>query len=105
VALIIRLPLAARVTAILRQRHCAPPVLVHPDTPEHRIVLAGEPYGVDLAWPSGVHRPSGSLPLPPTTTPRGPITWIHPPRPDALQLCREIDVFSAVRAALQDPST
>lgn len=103
VALIIPQPLAARVTAILRQRRCPPPVLAHPDTPEHWIVLAGEPYGVDLAWPSGVHRPSGSLPLPPTRTPRGPITWVEPPQPDALQLCREIDVFSAVRTALRDP--
>lgn len=74
---------------------------------QHRnwIVLAGEPYGVVLAWPSEVHRASGSLPLPPTTTPHGPITWVHPPPSNALQLCREIDVFGAVRTALRDPST
>ncbi len=105
VALIIPVPLAAHVTAILHQRRCPPPVLAHPDAPEHQIMLAGQPYDVGLHWPSGVHRPSGILPLPPTPTPRGPITWVHPPQPDALQLCREIDVFSALRTALRDPPT
>lgn len=105
VTLLIPSPLAARVTAILRQRRCPPPMLAHPDAPEHRVVLAGEPYGVVLAWPSGVYRARGSVPLPPTTTPRGQITWVHLPQPDALQLCREIDVFSAVRTALRDPPT
>lgn len=102
IALIIPAPLTAQVTAILCQRRCPPPVLVHPDAPEHRVLLAGEPYGVDLPWPPGVHRARGALLLPPTRTPRGPVTWVHPPQPDALQLCREVDVFAALRTALHD---
>lgn len=103
VALIIPALHAAQATAILSQRRCPPPVLAHPDAPEHRVLLAGEPYGVDLPWPPGVHRASGALPLPPTQTPRGPITWVHPPQPDALRLCREVDVFAALRTALGHP--
>ncbi len=48
VALIIPVPLAAQANAILSQRRCPPPVLAHPDAPEHRVMLAGEPYGVSL---------------------------------------------------------
>lgn len=55
-----------------------------------------------LPWPSQVHRVTGVLLLPPTVTPRGPITWTRPPREDSLQLCREIDLFLAMRAALKD---
>lgn len=102
VALIIPALLAAQVTAILSQPHYPPPVLVHPDAPEHRVLLAGEPYGVDLPWPPGVHRASGALPLPPTKTPRGPVTWVHPPQPDALRMCREVDVFAALRTVLRN---
>lgn len=102
VALVIPALPAAQVTAILSQRHCPPPVLVHPDTPEHRLLLAGEPYGVTLPWPPGVHRATGALPLPPTRTPHGPVTWVHPPQPDALRLCREVDVFAALRTALRN---
>ncbi|HET9257527.1 MAG TPA: hypothetical protein VFO16_20320 [Pseudonocardiaceae bacterium] len=104
VALLIPAPLATVVTELLCQRRCPPPVLAHPDTPGHRIVLAGEPYGVCLPWPSDVYRASGTLPLPPTATPHGPITWVHRPRHDALQLCREIDVIAALRTALRDLS-
>jgi hypothetical protein len=102
VALVIPALLAAEVTAILVARRCPPPVLVHPEAPEHRIVLAGERYGVALPWPPGVARGTGALLLPPTVTPRGPITWVHPPQPDALRRCREVDVFTALRTALRD---
>ncbi|MGH3697521.1 MAG: hypothetical protein ACRDRX_26670 [Pseudonocardiaceae bacterium] len=103
VALVIPMPLAPQVVAILRQRRCSPPVLAHPYVPEHYVLLAGERYGVSLPWPPGIHRVTATLLLPPTITSRGPITWIHPPEPDALQLCREIDVVAAVRTALSSP--
>ncbi|MGH3811060.1 MAG: hypothetical protein ACRDUV_01205 [Pseudonocardiaceae bacterium] len=45
VALIIPMMLAAQVTAILNQRRCPPLALIHPDTPDHRIVLAGSRMG------------------------------------------------------------
>lgn len=80
-----------------------PVVLTHPYAPEHRVMLAGEPYGVMLPWPPGVHRITGTLLLPPTVTPRGPLTWVCPPQPDALRLCREIDILAALRTALIDP--
>jgi hypothetical protein len=105
VALIIPMRLAEQVTKILSQRRCQPLVLLHPDTPERRVVLAGQSYGVGLPWPIGVHRATGALPLPPTMTARGPITWMHPPEANALQLCREIDVFAALRTALRNPPT
>lgn len=105
VALIIPVLLAEQVTTILIQRRCPPLVLVHPDTPEHLVLLAGERYGVALPWPTGVHRGTGTFPLPPTMTPRGPVTWMYPPEEDALQLCREVDVFTALRTALHDPPT
>jgi hypothetical protein len=91
-------------TEILTRRRCAPPVLAHPYAPDHRIVLTGERSGVPLPWPHQVHQISGVLLLPPTLTPRGPITWIHPPQEDSLQLCREIDFFGALRTALRDSS-
>jgi hypothetical protein len=99
-ALAIPVPLGTEVTEILTQRRCAPPALVHPDAPDHHIILAGERYGITLPWPPQVHRVTGVLLLPPTVTPRGPITWTRPPQPDSLRLCREIDVFAALRTAL-----
>ncbi|MGQ0719381.1 MAG: hypothetical protein ACT4NP_19125 [Pseudonocardiales bacterium] len=105
VALIIPVLLAEQVTAILRQRRCPPLVLAYPDMPEHRVLLASERYGVALPWPSGVHRATGIFPLPPTVAVRGPVTWVYPPEVDALRLCREIDVFGAVRTAQHNPST
>jgi hypothetical protein len=75
-------------------------MLAHPYAPEHRIVLTAERYGVRLPWPAGVHQITGVLLLPPTVTPRGPVTWIHPPQADFLRLCREIDLFRALRTAL-----
>lgn len=100
VALIIPTLLATDVTRILRQRRCPTPVLAHPYVPEHRVLLAGEQFGVALPWPSTVHRVTGSLLLPPTATPRGPVTWVQPPEPHALRLSREIDLLGALRTAL-----
>jgi hypothetical protein len=101
-ALAIPVPLGTEVTEILTRRRCAPAVLAHPDIPEHRIVLTGERYGVPLPWPHQVHRVTGVLLLPPTVTPRGPITWAQPPQEDSLRLCREIDLFGALRTALSE---
>jgi hypothetical protein len=98
----IPVPLGTEVTEILTRRRCAPPVLAHPYAPDHRIVLTGERYEVTLPWPHQVHQISGVLLLPPTVTPRGPITWTQPPQQDSLQLCREIDLFGALRTALRD---
>jgi len=67
------------------------------------VLLAGESYGVPLSWPSGVQVATGMLPLPPTVTPRGPVTWVHLPEANTLRLSREIDVFAAVRTALRAP--
>jgi hypothetical protein len=102
VALVLPALLTVQVSAILVARRCPPAVLVHPEVPEHRIVLAGERSEMTLPWPDQVHRVTGALPLPPTLTLRGPVTWVHPPQPDALRLCREIDVFAAVRTALPE---
>ncbi len=99
-ALAIPMPLATEVTQILTRRQCAPPVLAHPDTPGHHIVLTGEGFGVPLPWPPQVHQITGALLLPPTVTPRGPIIWTQPPLADSLRLCREIDLFGALRTAL-----
>ena len=99
-ALAIPIPLGTEVTQILHQRRSAPSVLAHPYTPEYQIMLTGERYGVTLPWPHQVHQVTGVLLLPPTVIPRGPITWIHPPQADSLRLCREIDLFGALRTAL-----
>lgn len=105
VALSIPIPLPEQVIAILTQRRCPPLVLVSPDMPEHRVLLAGERYGVALPWPPSVCRSTGTVPLPPTMIPRGLVTWMHPPEQDALALCREVDVFAALRTALHEGST
>ncbi|MGH3900827.1 MAG: hypothetical protein ACRDTA_21805 [Pseudonocardiaceae bacterium] len=102
-ALIIPVLLATEVIAILATRRCPVPVLAHPYAPEHRILLVAERFGVTLPWPPGVHQVTGTLLLPPTVTPRGPITWIQLPEPEALPLCREIDVLAALHTALNDP--
>jgi hypothetical protein len=100
-AIAVPIPLSAELIQILTARRCTPAVLAHPDSPEHHIVLAGEGYGVMLPWPPSVHQVTGVLMLPPSMTPRGPITWIQPPCKDSLRLSREIDVFGALRAALK----
>lgn len=97
-ALIIPVLLGTEVTAILATRRCPVPVLAHPYAPEHRILLVAERFVVTLPGPPGVHQITGTLLLLPTVTPRGPITWIQQPEPDALPLCREIDVLAALRA-------
>ncbi|MGH4002414.1 MAG: hypothetical protein ACRDTJ_33670, partial [Pseudonocardiaceae bacterium] len=102
-ALIIPVLVAARVIEILNQRRCPSLTLVHPDTPDHRVLLTGERYGVALPWPPSVYQATGTLPLPPTKTARGPVTWVHPPEAVALRLCREVDVFAALRTAVRDP--
>lgn len=103
VALLVRIPLADQVEAILVARRCPVPVVAHPYLPEHRVLLAGERYGVALPWPPPAHLITGNLLLPPSRTARGPVTWMRPPQPDALTLCREIDMFSALRTALHEP--
>jgi hypothetical protein len=95
--------LSAEVTQILTKRHCAPAVLAHPHTPEHHLILTGERFGAALPWPPTVQQVTGAaLMLPPTMTPRGPITWVQPPRQDSLRLTREIDVFAALHTVLSD---
>ncbi|MGH3828151.1 MAG: hypothetical protein ACRDQX_13430 [Pseudonocardiaceae bacterium] len=101
VALIIPLPLAEQVTAILNQRRCPPLALAHPDAPEHWVLLAAQ--RVAPPWPRYVHQITGALPLPPSVTPRGMITWAYPPEANALRLCRELEVFAALRTAMRDP--
>jgi hypothetical protein len=98
-ALAIPVQLCREVTQVLTRRRCAPPVLAHPYAPEHRIVLTAERYPVKLPWPAGAHQITGVL-LPPTVTPRGPVTWARPPREDSLPLYREIDLFGAPRTVL-----
>lgn len=101
-AIAIPILLSTELTQILIERHCAPAVLAHPYTPEHHLILTGERFGAPLPWPPSVHQVTGALMLPPTMTPRGPITWIQPPRHDSLHLSREIDVFAALRTVLSD---
>jgi hypothetical protein len=96
-AIAIPILLSAEVTQILTERHCAPAVLAHPYAPEHHLILTGERFGAPLPWPPSVQVVTGALMLPPTMTPRGPITWVQPPRQDSLHLSREIDVFGALR--------
>ncbi len=103
VALMVPAVSANRVAAMLIARRCLPAMLTHPYAPEHRTLLAGEPYPVMLPWPPGVHRVVTSLLLPPTMTPRGPLTWARAPHPTALALCREIDVLAALRTVLDEP--
>jgi hypothetical protein len=104
VALMVPTTLAGRVTELLTTRRCLPAVLEHPDAAEHRVLLAGERYGVALPWPVGVHRITSGVLLPPTVSPRGPLTWMQPPEPDSLRRCREIDVLTALRALPDPPS-
>lgn len=99
-ALIVPVALATQVMTMLATRACPAPVLVHPLIPAHRIVLAGEPFGVALPWPDEIHTVAGHLPLPPTPTTVGPLTWVHLPAGQALTSCREIDLFSVVHALM-----
>ena len=101
-ALAIPILLSTEIIQLLTARHCDPAVLAHPYAPQHHLNLTGERFPAPLPWPPGVHQITGTLTLPPTTTPRGPITWIRPPHQDSLHLSREIDVFGALRAILGD---
>ncbi|MGH3813153.1 MAG: hypothetical protein ACRDUV_11950 [Pseudonocardiaceae bacterium] len=103
VALMMPVALAARVATVLTRRRCPPATLTHPYAPEHRVLLAGEPFPVPLPWPPKVHRVTTNLLLPPTMTPRGPLTWARSPHPTALALCREIDVLAALRTVQDRP--
>lgn len=94
--------LADRVQAILAARTCPVPVLIHPDAPEHRVFLAAEAYGVPLPWPPSVQVAGGTLPLPPTVTPRGPVRWHSAPDRRVPDTSREIDIFGAVQSQLRD---
>lgn len=105
VALVIPTALATEVIEILIRRRCPPPVLAHPALPDHRVIIAGERFTVPLVWPTGVHRVTGTLLLPPSITAYGPVCWACPPRPDALRLCREIEVLAALRTALRHSPT
>jgi len=95
-ALVLPEGLTEAVTAILTGRDRQVPVLIDPRNPEERVLLAGEPYGMALPWPVRVRILTGTLPLPPSATPRGPVRWRHRPSTPELAGCREIDVFSAV---------
>ncbi|MGH3533465.1 MAG: hypothetical protein ACRDQG_01950 [Pseudonocardiaceae bacterium] len=103
VAVITPTSLATLVCALLTRRRCPPTVLAHPALPHHQVLLAGERYPVPLGWPPEVHRITGTLPLPPTLTARGPVCWIHCPQPTGLRLCREFDVVAALHATGHDP--
>lgn len=99
-AIAIPIPLSAAVIQILTERHCAPAVLANPSAADHHVVLVGEGFGAALPWPAGVHQVAGAVSLPPSTTARGPITWVQRPAKDSLRLSREIDVFGALRTVL-----
>lgn len=103
VALLLPVALVGEVADVLTRRRCPPPVLAHPATPTHRVIVAGEPCPVPLDWPVGVHRITRTLLLPPSVTTWGPLCWVRPPQPDALRLCKEINVISALRAVLRTP--
>jgi hypothetical protein len=88
------------VTPILTGRDRRPAVLHHPGAPDHRVLLVGEPFGAPLPWPAEVHHISWAVPLPPTVAVLGRVRWLQPPSEPDLAVCREIDVFAAVRTTL-----
>lgn len=97
VALIMPAVLADQATVLLTAKARPAPVLAYPQLPGQRIVLAAEPFSIDLPWPSQIRIVAGHLPLPPTRTPAGPVSWAHLPDGHALGFCREIDLFGVVR--------
>ncbi|HEX2299037.1 MAG TPA: hypothetical protein VHH34_11060 [Pseudonocardiaceae bacterium] len=103
VAVVIPAALAAQVAQILDERRCPPAMLTHPALATHRVMVAGERYGVALGWPAGVYRVTGTLLLPPSVTAHGPVRWVRPPQQHSLRLCREIDMCAAVHTALREP--
>lgn len=88
-------------TGLLATRRCRAPMLVHPSTPAYRILLTGEPYGIPLPWPDEVRIATGHLPLPPTRTATGPVSWAQLHHDHMLGCCREIDVFGALHTLTQ----
>jgi hypothetical protein len=46
--LILPVSLAEQVMHVLIAQVRPAPVLTHPDAPEHRILIAGEPYGIQV---------------------------------------------------------
>lgn len=101
VALTMPTGLATDVATLLATRRCPAPVLAHPHVPEHLILLAGEPFGVPLPWPDEVQTATAPVPLPPTLTSAGPVTWVHLPDSHALRSCREIDIYGALHTLVQ----
>lgn len=101
VALIMPSVLADQATVLLAAQARPAPVLTHPDMPGQRIVLVAEPFGVDLPWPASIRPITAHLPLPPTVTPAGPVTWAHLPDGHALGFCREIDLLGVVHTLTQ----
>lgn len=91
------------VVAILDDRHCPAPVLTDPGAPTNQVLLACEPFGAPLPWPTGTYLVSGMVALPPSTTPHGPVTWQRAPEEPELPICREIDIFGAVCTTLRAP--
>jgi hypothetical protein len=103
VALLVPVALAAETAALLAAQRCPPAVLAYPDTPDYRVLLAGQPFGVPLGWPPDVYRITATVLLPPSITPRGPVSWLHPPHPLVLILAREIDLAAALYTTQLNP--
>lgn len=101
-ALVLPVGLADKAQAILAARQRPAAVLVHADAPEHQVFVAGEPHGTPLPWPPTVRAVTGTLQLPPCTTPDGTVMWHYLPDNHILRMCREIDIFAAVRTAWHD---
>ncbi|MGH3904552.1 MAG: hypothetical protein ACRDTE_10230 [Pseudonocardiaceae bacterium] len=59
-------------------------------------ILHGQHYD-NLA----VRTATGPVPLPPTLTATGPVTWVHLPDCHALGSCREIDIYGALHTLAQ----
>lgn len=98
-ALVMPMDLAETIMPILTVLDRPAPVLLHPDAPGCGVVIAGEPYGVPLPWPEAVQVVTGMLVLPPSRTPRGPVHWYRQAPTQPLGICREIDIFAAIRTA------
>lgn len=104
VALVMPSSLAAELAALLDRCRCPLAILAHPDLPEHRVLLAGQRTTPPEHYPPEVYRVTDAVPLPPSRTTHGAITWTHPPRPTSLIHCRDTDVSAALRALYEPPS-
>lgn len=101
VAVLIPTTLTAPIRDTLLSWNWTPAVLAHPYAPEQRVLLAEVNPELAWAWPAPAQRVTGSLLLPPSTTARGPVRWVHLPDPD-LPLAREIDLLAALRTTTLD---